>query len=737
LLVRAKIAFVLATLLGAAGLSLAAPVNAAAPADPNVRFEQHILALQHMKATFSRHHHSRVCSRPSTQHASCNAVVDDNVSGNVTANVLPAGYGPADLRAAYQLPSGSAGSGQMVAIVDAYDLPTAEADLATYRTKYGLPPCTTANGCFQKVNQNGGSTPPAVDTGWGQEIALDLDMVSAACPNCSILLVEADDSGLSSLGTAENTAVSLGATAVSNSWGGGEFSSESFADSAFFNHPGVAITVSAGDAGYGVQYPAASPNVIAVGGTSLSLSGGTRGFSESVWSGTGSGCSAYEAKPSWQHDSGCNKRSVVDVSADADPATGVAVYDSTASGGLSGWLVFGGTSASAPYVAGAYELTTHASPAPAVPTQTLYANLSSFFDVTTGSNGTCSPAPAYLCTAQAGYDGPTGLGTLDGVSAFAPAPVTPPSTPSAPTLSTLQPGDGKATITWQAPADDGGSAVTGYVVTPSLNGVPQAAHIYNTPALTEVVAGLSNGSAYTFTVSAVSAAGTGTASAASSPVTPFDAVTNKYAALGGAGSFLGAPSGAEVFLAGGGRSQAFAGGSIYWSAATGAHVVQGVLLTKYKALGAASSVLGYPTTDQGTSPDHVGLYNHFAKGAIYWSPAYGAHDVVGALQTKWAAAGWEMGSLGYPTTDSLTSLDHVGMYNLFAKGSIYWQPTLGAHYVLGALQTKYAALGAERGRLRYPIGDSFTITGGWRSNFQHGYLTYATKTKAVAVHYTS
>ncbi len=199
---------------------------------------------------------------------------------------------------------------------------------------------------------------------------------------------------------------------------------------------------------------------------------------------------------------------------------------------------------------------------------------------------------------------------------------------------------------------------------------------------------------------------------------------------------LGAPSGAETFFSNG-RAQAYSGGTIYWSAHTGAHVVRGAILTKYKALGATSSPLGYPTTDQVTSADHVGLNNLFAKGAIYWSPTYGAHDVLGAIETKWAAAGWELGKLGYPTADSTRSTDRVGMYSRFAKGAVYWYPTLGAHYVLGPLETKYLALGAERGGLRYPIRDSYQVLGGWRSYFQHGYLSYISRTRALAVRYTS
>src|ERR687883_1257603 len=181
----------------------------------------------------------------------------------------PSGYGPADLQSAYKLPSATAGAGQTVAIVDAFDDPTAESDLGQYRSQYGLPPCTTANGCFRKVNQTGGTLPmPAPSPDWGLEISLDLDMVSAVCPNCHILLVEANTNLDSDLYVAEDTAARLGANAISNSWGGGESADETTND-VHFNHPGVAITASSGDSGFGVSYPAASPFLTAVGGTSL------------------------------------------------------------------------------------------------------------------------------------------------------------------------------------------------------------------------------------------------------------------------------------------------------------------------------------------------------------------------------------------------------------------------------------------------------------------------------------
>ena len=325
----------------------------------------------------------------------------------------PSGYGPADLQSAYKLNSSTAGSGQTVAIVDAYDDPTAESDLGVYRSQYGLAPCTTATGCFKKVGQTGGAVPSA-NASWAQEISLDVDMVSAICPNCHILLVEASSASYTDLGTAVNEAASLGANAISNSYGGSESSAETTTYDAYYNHPGHAITVSSGDSGYGVQYPAASQYVTAVGGTSLKTASNTRGWTETAWSGAGAGCSAYETKPTWQTDTGCSKRTVADVSADADPNTGVAVYDSTSYQGRSGWMVFGGTSVASPIIASVYALAGNGGSVNygSYP----YGHLSSLFDVTSGNDGSCGGT--YLCTAVTGYDGPTGLGTPNGSGAF-------------------------------------------------------------------------------------------------------------------------------------------------------------------------------------------------------------------------------------------------------------------------------------------------------------------------------
>jgi subtilase family serine protease len=342
----------------------------------------------------------------------------------------PVGLGPAQIQSAYKL-SGQHADGRTVAIVDAYNDPTAESDLATFRKAYGLAPCTSARGCFKKVNQSGATSPlPSNDYGWSVEISLDLDAVSSACPDCHILLVEASNSSTASFDAAEDTAATApGLAAVSNSWGGAE-SSAILADDAHFKHSKVAITASSGDNGYGVSWPASSPYVTAVGGTHLSATSNARGWSETAWDHAGSGCSAYEAKPAWQKDTGCQRRTVADVSAVADPASGLGIYDTanncgTSSlcdhlielgvvAGLDGWAQVGGTSLSSPLIASVYALAGNASSISygSFP----YSHTSALFDITSGSNGTC--ASTYLCAAAPGYDGPTGLGSPDGPGAF-------------------------------------------------------------------------------------------------------------------------------------------------------------------------------------------------------------------------------------------------------------------------------------------------------------------------------
>jgi hypothetical protein len=349
----------------------------------------------------THHPHVAICPTASPGSARCFAHVITDTSGQVVVNDAPQGFGPPDLASAYVLPS-SGGAGKTVALVDANDDPYAESDLATYRAQYGLPPCTSANGCFKKVNQRGvqGSYPSA-SSDWAGEISLDVQMVSAICPSCNILLVEADSADMDDLGAGVNMAVQLGASAVSNSYGGGEDSSVTQESEQYFNHPGTLITASSGDGAFGVNFPASSQYVVGVGGTSLVRTGNSsRGWVEGAWSDAGSGCSSFSPKPSWQSDTGCSQRTVADVSAVADPDTGLAVY-STYDGG---WIILGGTSASSPIVAATFALTGQT----AQTAQYLYSNPSILFDVTSGSNGNCG---SYLCNAGVGYDGPTGLGT--------------------------------------------------------------------------------------------------------------------------------------------------------------------------------------------------------------------------------------------------------------------------------------------------------------------------------------
>ena len=434
---------------------------------------------------------------------------------------VPSGYGPSSLQSAYALPTGG-GSGQRVYIVDAYDDPNAESDLAAYRTQYGLPSCTTANGCFKKLNQSGATSPlPAGNTGWAGEISLDLDMVSAACPNCGITLIEATDAS-DNLFTAVKTATNLGAKFVSMSWGGPESGSEASYDSTYFKPSGVVYTASTGDSAYqaGVIYPATSVDAVAVGGTSLTTASNARGWNETVWKttsteGTGSGCSSDEAKPSWQSiisTSVCSHRADSDVSAVADPATGVAVYQTY---GGSGWAVYGGTSAAAPIIASVYALA--GTPASTdKPASFPYAHTGSLNDVTSGNNGTCSPS--LLCTAATGWDGPTGLGTPKGTAAFAPA-----GGGTGNSVTVTNPGAQTGTVgtakSLQISATDSGGAALTYSATglPSglsinastglISGTPSAAGTFSTTVTASDSTGASGSTSFTWTISGTGGTG--------------------------------------------------------------------------------------------------------------------------------------------------------------------------------------------------------------------------------------
>lgn len=359
----------------------------------------------------------RLCARARPGVMACDALVrlDPGARGGSGAHPRflldtgpeQGGYGPADLRAAYRLPSAPVGSGRTVALVEAYRDPEASADLAVYRANYGLPPCGEDNGCLTEVDENGGGDLPAPDAGWSGETALDVDMVSAVCPACRILLVEAASDGSRDLARAEETAVGSGAVAISNSYGGPE-SPDDQAVAAAYEHPGVAITAASGDNGYGVAFPASSPGVTAVGGTTLRHEG--QRWSERAWSGGGSGCSADQPRPRWQPGILCARRSTADVAAVADPDTGVAVYDSYMA---SGWQIVGGTSVGAPLIAAVYALAGNTARVDGA--DLAYADPGGLRDVRKGANGSCGGA---LCQAGPGYDGPTGLGSPDGVAAF-------------------------------------------------------------------------------------------------------------------------------------------------------------------------------------------------------------------------------------------------------------------------------------------------------------------------------
>ena len=451
---------------------------------------------------------------------SCLALKRDGIHpmvASVSPDAIPAGfgYGPSQLQSAYALTSASAsdGSGRTIALVDAYNDPTAATDLAAYRSAAGLPAVPS----FKQVNQNGATSPlpataPASDD-WTLEESLDLDMVSAICPECNIVLVEATNDSGTGLYVAENTAASL-AGYISNSWGGTEASSDTTLDSEYFNHPGDVITASAGDSDYGVIYPATSPNVVSVGGTALSTASNSRGWTESVWNdgggeGTGSGCSAFEPQPSWQTAlglTGCSKRIDNDVSADADPNTGLAVYDT--SNGNGGWNEVGGTSASSPMLAAMYALAGNAGSNPA---DDIYTHTTNFNDVTSGSDGSCSPA--YLCTAETGYDGPTGIGTPEGIGGL----VTGSGGGTGNTVTVTNPGSRTGTVgtaaSLQISATDSASGQTltysatglpaGLSISSSglISGTPTTAATYSVTVTAKDTTGASGSASFTWTIS--------------------------------------------------------------------------------------------------------------------------------------------------------------------------------------------------------------------------------------------
>jgi subtilase family serine protease len=362
-------------------------------------------------------HATKVCATATTPHtAACSALKLVNDKGVVPASTTPPSTGltPAGLRDAYKL-NGLSANGRTVAIVDAYGYPNLERDLGVYRSQFGLSACTIANGCLRIINQTGGSSLPRFNAGWAGEQALDVDAVSAAAPDAKIVVVQANSASFADLGTAVVTAAKqAGVVAISNSYGGGDAADSTYGT--YYNHPGIAVTASTGDNGYqGGSYPASSSYVTAVGGTSLVAASNTRGWSESVWSGAGSGCSTVNTALSAASSfgTGCSKRAMADVSAAADPGKGgLAIYYPT-SKTASTWAQFGGTSESAPIIASVYALSGNTTGyANALP----YAHAGSLFDVTSGSNGSC-PTTQW-CNARTGWDGPTGLGTPNGAGAF-------------------------------------------------------------------------------------------------------------------------------------------------------------------------------------------------------------------------------------------------------------------------------------------------------------------------------
>jgi Bacterial Ig-like domain (group 2) len=384
------------------------------------------------------HRDARICGSSAADQAACASVARvlyaDGAAyhakspadlGRVAKAAASVSYTAVGVRKAYGI-TAQGDPSRVIAIVDAYDDVNAYAHLSTYRSSMGLPAignCSLAtltgltssssSPCFAKVDQAGGTSYPAANSGWSNEIDLDLQAASAVCPMCSIVLLEASTASFANLATAVTTASNTPhVLAISNSYGStGDASGASYPAWDNAAKKGFAVMASTGDGGYGASFPASGTYVIAVGGTTLAVDGTTGARTgETAWSGAGSGCSAYNAAGSWQVIAGSpcgTMKAMADLSADADPSSGLQVY--TTYNGTTGWWIFGGTSLSSPLMGalyamqGGYNATTLAGPY-------AWAATTPYYDVTSGSNGTCSVT--VLCTAGTGWDGPTGRGSI-------------------------------------------------------------------------------------------------------------------------------------------------------------------------------------------------------------------------------------------------------------------------------------------------------------------------------------
>ena len=428
-------------------------------------------------------------------------------------------YSPAFLQSAYNVQTALntqvAGAGQIVAVVGAFNDPKLISDLAFYRRHYALPACpagtVSANnkGCVVDIVNQRGSTPLTATTNnsWAMEAAIDTDMVSAICPTCQILFVEADTPTMVDLGASVNTAIKLGATVVSNSYGSAEYSGETVIANRYYSHKSVPVVVAAGEGATTAEFPASAPDVVAVGGTSLAQysANGERDGYETAWGGTDSGCSKYEPKPAWQHDKGCANRSVADIAAVANPDTGVWIYDTQ---GASGSMIAGGTSVAAAIVASLFALAGDTYTASTYPVSYLYQNRRALYSVTSGASQGCV---SYLCDAahsQIGYNGLTGLGTPGGTPnsfrAFGA-----PNPPTTPVLRTAAAADGSVSLTWGVSSAKGQRASLGYRV---YEGTSKGftTNLVNddlTTATALTVSGLTNNTTYYLSIQAVTYGG--------------------------------------------------------------------------------------------------------------------------------------------------------------------------------------------------------------------------------------